>query len=55
MGTFEEGVRAAQGSIDEKTSPIDGAYYEVSCEYGEFIAPDEVEAVSINGLQIPIE
>ena len=35
MGTFEEGVRAAQGSIDEKTSPIDGAYYEVSCEYGE--------------------
>ena len=55
MGTWEDNVRAAEGSIDAAASPIGRAYYEVSCEYGELLDPSLISAVEVNGCLIPAE
>lgn len=55
MGTWENNVRAAEGSIDAAASPIGRAYYEVSCEYGELLDPSLISAVEVNGCLIPAE
>ena len=55
MGTWEDNVRAAEGSIDATASPIGRAYYEVSCEYGELLDPSLISAVEVNGCLIPAE
>ncbi|WP_367925038.1 DUF4179 domain-containing protein [uncultured Ruthenibacterium sp.] len=52
LGTWEDGVREAQGAIDENVSPIGRAYYELSCEYGDFIDPMRIIAVDINGCNV---
>lgn len=46
------GNRDAQGTIDAQTSPIGQAYYEVSCEYDEFLDPSQITAVEINGYSV---
>ena len=55
MGTWENNVRTAEGSIDAAASPIGRAYYEVSCEYGELLDPSLISAVEVNGCLIPAE
>lgn len=52
MGTWADGVRAAGGSIEEAVSPIGRPYYEVSCEYGQFLGPAQITAVEVNGCLI---
>lgn len=52
LAGWEEGLREAQGSADPTRSPIGKAYYEVCCEYGEFIDPAQIVAVELNGCKI---
>ena len=52
LGSWEDGMREAQGSIDAEKSPIGKAYYEVSCEYGDLIDPAQITAIEVNGCRI---